>query len=79
VRHSQLKSSGDISKYTHHLVEAGRVLEAVPNLEEGALFLLVLAAYQVHLHGEVLDVGPEMLQSFQSVREITAIKKRRRR
>jgi hypothetical protein len=80
VRHYQFLNIARLSyekgAITHHLVEARGVLEAVPDLQEGPLLLLLLASDLVELAGQLLHVRPEMLDRFQSVSKITEIKRK---
>ena len=62
---------GARARATYHLVEARRVLEAVADLQESALLVLLLRPDQVQLDRQLRDVRPEMLDGFQTVRKVT--------
>ena len=62
---------GARARATYHLVEARRVLEAVADLQESALLVLLLRPDQVQLDRQLRDVRTEMLDGFQTVRKVT--------
>ena len=55
-------------------MNAGRIFKAILDINQGPSFVLLLGFDAGQLDGQVLDVGPEMLDGPQSVGEITEIK-----
>ena len=60
----------DIKK-TYHFTKAWRVLQGVSDINEGPSLVLLTGPDVGKLDGQVLDVGAEVLDRLQSVREIT--------